>query len=70
MNLLSLSCGRDSALPIGECSVELAGYWKVGALIGVLGGERLVDLDSKPRRIAGVHVAGFESIVMWEDLVG
>ena len=46
-----------------------AGYWKVGALIGILRGERLIDLDSETGCVAGVHVAGVEMIVMWEDFV-
>ena len=34
------------ALPIGERSIQLAGYWKIGTLIRVLCGQRLVDFDS------------------------
>src|SRR6202020_3113904 len=67
---LNVACGKVDKLPIGEGSVELAGYGKVGALIGVLRRERLIDFDSEARRVAGVHIAGLEAIVVWEDLVG
>src|ERR1700689_805477 len=58
-----------NSLPIGECSVELAVDGQVGALVGIFGGQRLIEIDAQSGPFAGKHQAVFEAVLMREDRV-
>src|SRR5579863_2104226 len=65
-----LSAGLVIMLPVGYCSVELAIDGKIGALIGILSGQRLIQVDTQPRSVAGKHHAVFEGVIVREYGVG
>src|SRR5438093_9054083 len=54
--------GMDFPLPAVDGAVELAGDGKIGALVGVVRGERLVDVDAEPGLVARVESAVVERV--------
>src|SRR4051794_38860537 len=59
----------DGRSPAVNGAVELAGDGKKGALVGVVRGERLVDVDAETGLVARVERAVVERVGMREDAV-
>ena len=52
MSPMALPVSFAGKLPIGEGAVQLASDGQVGALVGILCGERFVDVDAEAGRVA------------------
>src|SRR5690348_4337849 len=62
--------GCRALLPVEKSAVELAVDGQVGALVGILRGEGFVQIDAESGRVAGVHIAVAEGIMVRENGVG
>src|SRR6516165_3359972 len=54
--------GGMMASPVVHGAVEFAVYGQVGALVRAFCGERLIDVDAKSGRLAGMHQAIFKTV--------
>ena len=62
--------GSAHRLPVCQRSVEFAIHRQVGALIGILRGALLIEIDTQAGAIAGKHESIFEEVVVGKDCVG
>src|SRR5262245_33915662 len=65
-----LSDMRGQRLPAMHRAIDLPVDWQVGPFIRVLGRERLVDVHAQTGRVAWMHHAVVEAIVMGKNAVG
>jgi hypothetical protein len=56
------------ASPVVHGAVEFAAHGQVGALVRPFCGERLIDVDAKSGRLAGMHQTIFKTVGVREGL--